>query len=619
MTSTEELNCSREEQHLLRDDFTLFPGKCAAVRVTLYNDRVVVEKRRASDGQNGRVTPKADTVRLADVIGCECGRARSTYASNNSRLSLTSLTTKKPPNDTAAAFLCLHSYPYNKPAASGGFRRKRDVIFRVNKYDTHEQNLEIAQKWRLAILLILRRVTVENEEDISAARLPPARKLLVLVNPASGRRKGVQIFNKQVVPIFRDAELDYDLVVTNKQFQATEMAKTLDPNEWQGIVVVAGDGLVYEVLNGMMMHQDPSSVLKIPIGIIPAGSGNALFAAVMSKTGEQLAKLPPLHAAFLLCKGGHHPIDLVSITTPIRHIHSFLALTWGIIADIDIESERFRWMGKPRFTIGTIIRVLNLRRYHGALSYLPAENQEQYEHLRIPAAKKKVKKRLPRPHSTMDTTSEGLGIPKAHLPRFRSLNADLSKIEAGNGLAFSEEFIMEDDDVGSDDPEATESNPLQANGFIPGPNHPGSSNPSLEPSSQSSYLPPKVTDPLPEGWTTIEGDFVGILLTYMSHIAVDVEVWPRRKFDEGVISIQFMHFPQSRRNMVEFVNAIQTGRHLTLPFTRSLFVKAFRLVPLTKPGILTVDGEVIEYGPVQGEVLSNKPHIIIPTDQFQST
>ena len=35
--------------------------------------------------------------------------------------------------------------------------------------------------------------------------------------------------------------------LTDKQFQAMEIAATLDPNEWQGIVVVAGDGLVYEV------------------------------------------------------------------------------------------------------------------------------------------------------------------------------------------------------------------------------------------------------------------------------------------------------------------------------------------------------------------------------------
>eukprot|EP00041_Stephanoeca_diplocostata_P029554 m.876190 g.876190 ORF g.876190 m.876190 type:complete len:193 (-) comp23579_c0_seq13:580-1158(-) len=49
-----------------------------------------------------------------------------------------------------------------------------------------------------------------------------------------------------------------------------------------------------------------------------------------------------------------------------------LTLTWGIISDIDIESERYRWMGPTRFTAAAIPRLLSLRRYPGRLSYLPA-------------------------------------------------------------------------------------------------------------------------------------------------------------------------------------------------------------------------------------------------------
>ena len=40
------------------------------------------------------------------------------------------------------------------------------------------------------------------------------------------------------------------------------------------IVVVSGDGLLTEVLNSMMRRPDAAVVVKLPIGIIPAGSGN---------------------------------------------------------------------------------------------------------------------------------------------------------------------------------------------------------------------------------------------------------------------------------------------------------------------------------------------------------
>ncbi|XP_071796923.1 sphingosine kinase 1-like [Asterias amurensis] len=616
--SSEELNsCVDEEIFLLQDDFILHPGKCSAVTVTLYPDRLEYEKTKAINGSNDRVQ-LSGTVRMVDVVGCECGRSRGTYPAQNSRLSLTNLTTKKPKNDTTA-FVCLHSYAYNKPVASGGFRSKRDIVFRVNKYDTYEQNLEIVQKWRLAVLLILRGVDVLCEEDIATSRLPPPRKLLVLINPASGRRKGKQIFLKQVMPLFRDAELDYKMVVTDKQFQAMEIAATLDPNEWQGIVVVAGDGLVYEVLNGMMKHQDPQSVLKVPIGIIPAGSGNALFAAVISKLGEQPNKCTALHAAFLICKGGVQPIDVVTIVTPIRRIYSFLAITWGIIADIDIESERFRWMGKPRFTVGVVIRILNMRRYRGSISFLPVENPEAYEHLTEPKSSKDAKSKsnqqsLSRPHSTVDTSLAGVDNPRPNMHRgCVSLHDNLSDAGRNSGLNFCEEFIRDESD--SDIIIQDEVSPPQTSGSLFNHHVANSSN---QANPIPSVLPPRVSDPLPSGWVTVEGDFVGILITYLSHIGEDVNVWPDRKFDEGVISIQYINFPTSRRNMVEFVDAIQTGRHLAAPYLKSKFVKAFRMEPQTEPGIITVDGEQMEYGPVQGEVLPYKANIILPTHIMDS-
>ena len=45
---------------------------------------------------------------------------------------------------------------------------------------------------------------------------------------------------------------------------------------------------------------------------------------------------------------------------------------WAIIADIDIESEKWRCCGAARFTWGGIVRALCLRKYRGELWYLPA-------------------------------------------------------------------------------------------------------------------------------------------------------------------------------------------------------------------------------------------------------
>jgi len=52
-----------------------------------------------------------------------------------------------------------------------------------------------------------------------------------------------------------------------------------------------------------------------------------------------------------------------------KKIYSFLSITYGIIADIDLESEKIRFMGPLRFDIYGLIRFLNLRTYKGILYY----------------------------------------------------------------------------------------------------------------------------------------------------------------------------------------------------------------------------------------------------------
>lgn len=51
-------------------------------------------------------------------------------------------------------------------------------------------------------------------------------------------------------------------------------------------------------------------------------------------------------------------MDLVAVDTCRERIYSFLSITWGIIADVDIESEKYRSLGNARFTVGAVSRIL---------------------------------------------------------------------------------------------------------------------------------------------------------------------------------------------------------------------------------------------------------------------
>ena len=71
-----------------------------------------------------------------------------------------------------------------------------------------------------------------------------------------------------------------------------------------------------------------------------------------------------IHSTFLLLKHTVRPMDMVKIDTLTGQIWSFLSVTWGLIADIDIESERFRNLGNARFTVEAITRIISEYTYN---------------------------------------------------------------------------------------------------------------------------------------------------------------------------------------------------------------------------------------------------------------
>lgn len=78
------------------------------------------------------------------------------------------------------------------------------------------------------------------------------------------------------------------------------------------------------------------------------------------------------NCTLLLCRRQLAPMSLLSLQTLSGpRVFSMLSLAWGFIADVDIESEKFRRLGEMRFTLGTLLRLVTLRIYRGRLAYLP--------------------------------------------------------------------------------------------------------------------------------------------------------------------------------------------------------------------------------------------------------
>ena len=59
----------------------------------------------------------------------------------------------------------------------------------------------------------------------------------------------------------------------------------------------------------------------------------------------------------------------------------------------------------------------------------------------------------------------------------------------------------------------------------------------------------------------------------------------------------------TRLQLSKILTEFESGKHLESPGVETVAVTAFKLEPITPNGHLTLDGELIEYGPIEAEVL----------------
>ncbi|VDM76741.1 unnamed protein product [Strongylus vulgaris] len=216
--------------------------------------------------------------------------------------------------------------------------------------------------------------TQRTERDVEEV---PVGRVLVFVNPHSGSGKGVKTFRQRVGPLLRKNCIEYELIITTGPNHAKTVVRSReDLNKFNGVIILSGDGLVFEVLNGLFERPDRAAIIPcLPIGIVPSGSGNGLLSSLFFSCGEPLRNPKFTKRAIeIACSPCAHgqAVNLIHVQTDEANFAAFLSIGWGLMAEIDIESERWRKpLGSNRFVLGAMIRSLNLRTYRGRLAFKP--------------------------------------------------------------------------------------------------------------------------------------------------------------------------------------------------------------------------------------------------------
>ncbi|XP_059623397.1 sphingosine kinase 2 isoform X3 [Cornus florida] len=195
------------------------------------------------------------------------------------------------------------------------------------------------------------------------------------MNPFGGKKSASKIFLDDVKPLFEDANVEFTVQETKYQLYAKEVAKTLDISKYDGIVCVSGDGILVEVVNGLLEREDWESAIRMPLGVVPAGTGNGMVKSILDSVGDPCTAS---NATLAIIRGHRRSLDVATILQGETRFFSVLMLAWGLVADIDIESEKYRWMGSARLDVYALQRIFHLRKYDGRISFVPAPGFEAY-------------------------------------------------------------------------------------------------------------------------------------------------------------------------------------------------------------------------------------------------
>eukprot|EP00127_Corallochytrium_limacisporum_P001689 Clim_evm26s77 gene=Clim_evmTU26s77 len=225
----------------------------------------------------------------------------------------------------------------------------------------HVGNPEMAKQW---VDYIMRAAYGES---------PRTNRIIVFVNPMSGKKKAPKVLKQFVRPILdRIPFVTYEVKETEYAGHVQEWARSADFSHIDTVMTLSGDGLVYEFVNGMMNRPDADEVAsRVVLAPVRAGTGNG----TNNTTGLFDRVSATISGAKRICS----KLDIFECIydgDTKNKVYSVLNVAWGVAGDANVNTYHLRWMGDKRFHVGVAESMMALRTYKGKVSIVA----EEYSH-----------------------------------------------------------------------------------------------------------------------------------------------------------------------------------------------------------------------------------------------
>ena len=178
-------------------------------------------------------------------------------------------------------------------------------------------------------------------------------KLLIIFNPNAAYGRSVKKL-PAVEAKFESLGMKVTFIPTTHTGHGTELVTRTDLSTYDGLVAAGGDGTVFEVLNGLYQHPKAE---RIPLGLLPIGTGNAFARERNLKTDTLMDAIELIH------RGHTRKVDVGLVESTGRSFYFVNIVAMGFAVDAGLVAQKMKFMGKAAYTLATLWKVLKLKSY----------------------------------------------------------------------------------------------------------------------------------------------------------------------------------------------------------------------------------------------------------------
>jgi diacylglycerol kinase (ATP) len=179
-------------------------------------------------------------------------------------------------------------------------------------------------------------------------------KILLIYNAFAAHMRSKKLL-PDIKQLLAKKNIDIDLRLTDNSGHGIKLVEQADFSGYDGVVAAGGDGTLFEVINGYYRNR---SDRRIPLGVIPTGTGNA-FSRDLGIEGGDWKK-----AIDLIAGGKIKKFDAGKFKTN-QQVHYFLnILGFGFVADVADYAHGLKKIGNFAYTLAVFRQLISLKPYH---------------------------------------------------------------------------------------------------------------------------------------------------------------------------------------------------------------------------------------------------------------